>query len=121
MGFKPPHPRAPGSELNSTGSGSQKGDSVVVKIQFQLVIRSEALKNRAQSGPTSQDKGPATTEQIARMLSVPEREHKSQDMVAVQQELDHRLIRLTEPLVPNKPEPLDLGSKPEPLINMLCD
>lgn len=60
-------------------------------------------------------------EKIARMLSVPEREHKSQDMVAVQQELDHRLILLAEPLVPNKPEPLDRGSKPEPLLNMLCD
>lgn len=40
--LRPPYPRAPGSELDSAGSGSQEGDSVVVKIRFQLVIGREA-------------------------------------------------------------------------------
>lgn len=65
--------------------------------------------------PASQGKGPATAEQTARVL-VPQEESTKVRTWWQSSRSWIGLILLTKPLVPNKPEPLDLGSK----FNLIC-
>lgn len=76
------NPREQGSESGRVRSGSQEGNSVVLKIRLQLAIRRETWRTqrRAQNPRSLQEERLLTTGQRAKVLG---KGHRGQDCSAV--------------------------------------